>query len=213
MNNNVEVVNASSDSVPERTTQDQNLKKSRNPKWFQLLLMYPALLIAIIGAIPQYSNWIIALMWGIPSDSLAVAKEQIRLWGVNFECSKKGELEMIPIPKNYKIGALVCPSGDVLVKMEPPTGENPSYRWIGLNTFLDTNNRFGPKEAKAQTVFFDKATAIAQSERVLCQKRHSDGNIVRVIMDSNGKCWKERINPRTGRVIERVQVSCGCSCD
>lgn len=213
MINNSKVKNSSPSSVPDNNIKFKGRIKSNNLKWWQWILMYPTLLVAIIGAIPKYSDWIRAFVWQIPTGTVELAKEQLRLWNDNFECSKEKDVECIETPANYKIGAIVCPTGDVLVKVDSPEEKNPFYRWIGMDTFLEAKSIFSPKEAEGQIISFNQPIILAKSEVVLCQKRDKNDYIIRIAKDSRGKCWKEKINPRTGKVIIRRSVSCDSSCD
>jgi hypothetical protein len=213
MNNNIDFENIPSTPVIDEIIKTGVYKKSRKRKWWESILMYPTLFIAILGAIPQYSNWFAAWSHGIPANNWGAAKEQVKLWDRNFECSKENNLESIETHTNFQVGALVCPSGDVLVKVHSPLEKEPFYRWIGIDSFIQAKSFFSPKEAIGKTFSFDETLYLAQSESVLCQNRVSGDKIIRIVRDSNGNCWKEEINIRTGKVMERKSVSCNSSCE
>lgn len=213
MNTNFEFENVPSTPDIDEIIKTEVYDKSRKRRWWESILMYPTLFIAILGAIPQYSNWFSAWLHGIPASYLGAAKEQIELWDSNFECSKENKLESIETLTNFQVGALVCPSGDVLVKVYSPLEKKPFYRWIGINSFIQAKSFFSPKEAIGKTFSFDETLYLAKSESVLCQKRALGDRIIRIFRDTNGNCWKEEINIRTGKVIERKSVSCNSSCE
>jgi len=205
--------NPISDLISVKSADGSGHSMPKKRKWWHFFVMYPALITAIIGAIPQYNNWVTAFRLGIPSDSLAVAKEQVQLWNKNFECSRENDLKCIKTKMNHEIGALVCPSGDVLIKILSPEKGKPYYRWIGLDTFLNSGSIWGPGIAEGKTLFFNESIILAKSEYVLCQRRDSNNNIIRTIKDSEGKCWEETINITTGKVTQRRRVSCDAPCE
>jgi hypothetical protein len=181
-------------------------------KWWQWLLMYPTLAVAIIGAIPQYQNWWQAYKLKVPARSVSQATEQIDLWNKNYECSKKENPYTVKTCRNELIQTTVCPSGDILVKVQTPDKPTPDYRWIGFNTFRDTNAvAFDPfvKEAYADETG-KGINLFAQNETILCQYRDANGFIVRRIRLSNGRCQEEVINPYTGATTIRPAPCTPC---
>ena len=42
-------------------------------KWWQWVLMYPAFAVALVGAVPQFAQWISALRIGVPPGSNVAA--------------------------------------------------------------------------------------------------------------------------------------------
>ena len=80
------------------------------------------LVLAVIGAIPQYLAWINAYVMGVPAETIYEARIQERLWQKNFYCAT----EMDQSSSNYAVingeelvvVTWACPSGDVLVTVE-----------------------------------------------------------------------------------------------
>ena len=105
---------------------DAPVPDSRPPResFFKLILLYPALAIAAIGAIPQYIQVFKAMQWDVPVNSVNSAERDRNLWVKNIDCGDgKGLLEA-SLADNTRVVARVCPSGDVLVKVKRVTVRN-----------------------------------------------------------------------------------------
>jgi hypothetical protein len=87
-------------------------------RWWQWAFMYPTLAIALIGAVPQYSQWAVAKWNHIPDGNVQGAQEQATAWERNIDCLRG--IDHIPgASTNYKIDLISCPSGDILVTLTP----------------------------------------------------------------------------------------------
>lgn len=178
---------------------------------FKLILLYPTLAIAAIGAIPQYIQVFKAMKWDVPVNAVNAAEREHDLWVKNVDCAGgDGRLET-SLADNTRVAALVCPSGDVLVKVKRVTGEE-SYRWVPL------------EEAKSQgsrlTALIGISTAVAQevtNPRIrlaqACQHwvDQAKGILVRRVREGD-KCYDETVNTFTGQVISRKPVPCDAAC-
>lgn len=211
----------------------ERANKHKPVVWWQWMIMYPTLMVSLIGAVPQYKDWITALHLGVPSRSVAQAEEQRRLWERNFECARREEPRIVTTPSNIKVVVTTCPSsGDVLVEVNTPdSGKN--IRWIALNTFLReaslapgirkafaAEGHLGAYNQSGSTAERRKAASdsarhakFAQaSSGVVCQKRLSNNYIIRRIRLEGGGCLDEVINPYTGQVVESRPAPCNPSC-
>jgi hypothetical protein len=173
--------------------------------------------LALIGAIPQYASWLEGYVSG-PSDTIYEAKIQEQLWKKNFTCASQLDRSS----SNYAairgeqvvVVAWACPSGDVLVTIESPDQQVTKNVWLALDErqraagLLDwlipeaAAARGGPHHGKST----------APVAKVLCQKWLPDGNVLRRIQLANGNCFDEVINPRNGRVVKRRSAPCNRNC-
>ena len=63
---------------------------NRSPsKWWQWILIYPSLLIAVLGAIPTLIEAAKAYRYDVPIFTSAAAEKQVKLWERNIDCLKK----------------------------------------------------------------------------------------------------------------------------
>ena len=189
-------------------------KQDHQKRWWQWLIMYPTLLIAIAGAIPTalsyYKSWKI----GVPVDKTQIALEQNKLWQKNYECSRS---EFISIKNHYNIevGTIICLSGDILIKVQPPDTK-PIFWWVGLKTFKSDNQAaainlwlIGNAQAKEQIT----PIVVAQNNSVvLCQKWLNDGRLLRRVEIQGTGCFDEIVNTYTGQIEKRDKVPCNQYC-
>ena len=192
---------------------DASVPGSSPPRdsFFKQILLYPALAIAAIGAIPQYLQVFKSMRLDVPVNAVNAAEREHNLWVKNVDCAGSDDLPETSLADNTRVVALVCPSGDVLVKVKRATGA-PSYRWIPL------------EEAKSRegqlTALIGISTAVAQevtTPRIrlaqACQHwvDQAKGILVRRIREG-GQCYEETVNTFTGQVISRRQVQCDATC-
>jgi hypothetical protein len=185
--------------------------KPLRESFLKLILLYPTLAIAAIGAIPQYIQVFKAVRWDVPVNAVNSSERERNLWEKNFECAGSEGLQETSLADNTRVAAHVCPSGDVLVKVTRVTGKE-SYHWVPL------------EEARSQgtklTALIGISTAVAQevtSPRIrlaqACQRwlDQSKGILVRRIREG-GQCYEETVNTFTGQVLSRRAVQCDASC-
>lgn len=182
----------------------------RPTRWWHWILVYPTLIISLVGAIPSFIDRYQAYKKGVPHQTLWVATEQERLWEKNFDCAKNVPPHVFTTVSNASVNVIGCPSGDILVKVQKPDGPNEFFRWIEFNNALTQTSYLSPgvREAFAasQNPPLDQ---LAQSgTTVICQRRDANGFIVRIIQFPNGSCEEEVINPFTGAVVSRKSAPC-----
>ena len=163
-------------------------------------------LLALVGAIPQYLAWLQAYRLNVPSQAIHEAEMQERLWRKNFACATSldhsspnyaavaGERVMVVV--------WTCPSGDVLVTLESP--EEPArerYIWLELARQQQAHNGLFPliRQAQAEPNRPAAPLLLAQAARVLCQTWLPNGQIKRRVQLANGKCQEEIIDPALTR--------------
>jgi hypothetical protein len=186
------------------------------------MLMFPALLIAIIGAVPTYINVYQAHRLGVPFGSVEQAIEQNQLWQKNYNCTRTRQPQTITTERNTRIETTLCPTGDILVShLEPPNLTCTMTRWIGVDTFKEPQTVTASLFASVlnKKTIADKPLnlanskqQIAQTEKVLCQKWVSKGILQRRVMLSNGNCVDRFINTYTGTVKETRNAPCNSQC-
>jgi hypothetical protein len=58
-------------------------------RWWQWVLMYPTIVVALAGAIPQYYQWITAIALGLsPFENVGDAQQQEKTWERNVSCPR-----------------------------------------------------------------------------------------------------------------------------
>lgn len=176
-------------------------------------------LLLLAAAVPQYVTWIKAYAMGVPSGALWEARLQERLWEKNFACATR----LNQHSANYAaiasdritVVTWACPSGDVLVSLESLADE-PSRRsvWVALESPSSTASLFDQfvRQAFAAPAALHAANRSDPIVAVLCQKKVSQKRVRRHVRLASGRCVREEIDIRNGRVVSWQAVSCESSC-
>jgi hypothetical protein len=191
---------------------NKNSSSKSRRRWWQWLLMYPGLLIAIIGAMPTFIELYDSHQWKVPFGFGKAADQQNEIWEKNFECTRKQAFREVITRHNVKVGTIVCPSGDVLFRVEAP--DSPAVlRWVGLSTFrLDRGSSINLLVREAVAADLSDKDRLAQAPSVLCQRWLRKGVLLRRLRYPNGQCFDETIDTYRGIVISRVPAPCDSNC-
>jgi hypothetical protein len=176
-------------------------------------------LLLVVAAVPQYVTWIKAYIMGVPSGALWEARLQERLWEKNFTCATRlnhHSANYAAIAGDHvTVVTWACPSGDVLVSLESLSDE-PSRRsvWIALDSSSHTAGLFDRivRQAFAAPTPRHAANRPDPIVDVLCQKKLSHRRVMRHVRLASGRCVREEIDIRTGKVVSRQSVSCDGGC-
>jgi hypothetical protein len=178
--------------------------------WWQWVLMYPTMIIALTGAIPQYYQWIAAARMGLSpiTGDVKQADEQEKAWQRNIDCL--GTIDHIKPTSStdYTIDLISCPSGDILVTLKPL--RNPDQQ---ISTWIVTKALFSGEAARSlftSTVLAQDGGAQPGSPvqvRIVDIKKEGSTVIRRVQLQDN-TCIDEMIEAYTGRRLDQKQAPC-----
>jgi hypothetical protein len=178
-------------------------------KVWQALLLYPALLTTIGGAIPTvwqaYKSWRLDVNYA----KVHYAEEQQRLWQRNLDCLEAKPVYSVDGPHGTVVGVTLCPSGDALLRYETP--ERTTYTWIAYPT-AGTRHSQRPGVAYAQA---EPPTKYLQSRIVWGATRCAtirDTVVLRLYTRDGSQCLAEHVLMASGVVVSSVPVSCSLSC-
>ena len=177
-------------------------------RWWQWMLMYPTIVIALAGALPQYYQWISAAALGLPFTDSGDARLQRSAWDRNITCLVGHDIDHIKPTShtNYAIDLTPCPTGDILVTLTPL--QNPDQqvtRWVITQTILTkvADNARSNIELAQVTA----PAASPNSVRILDIKQEG-ATVVRRIQRSDNTCVDETIDANTGRHLDQKPASC-----
>jgi hypothetical protein len=175
--------------------------------WWQWVLLYPALAIALITAVPQWLGAVQRLT-GNPN---AEEEQNKKLWSKNLECT--GEpMDFFINPENIKVAATICRSGDVFVRIFPPDNLGDFY-WVDIKSILGKSSDSDSLSTASVSESVNVPTALsAKSSYVMCQRFVDDRHLLRVVNVGGGSCWDETVDTYTGAVIERKESQCREAC-
>jgi hypothetical protein len=95
---------------PKSIADSPKSKASDKLKWWQWLLMYPTLAVAILGAVPTVMQEIQAIKIGVSYNQVPYAISNDALFAKNVECFKQTG-QTITLSDNTSVEAVVCQSG------------------------------------------------------------------------------------------------------
>jgi hypothetical protein len=175
-------------------------------RWWQWVLMYPTIIIALFAGIPQIYQWASALGLGLsPFANVDDAKVQENAWQRNVDCLHSIDHVKPSSSTNYAIDLVSCPSGDILVTLTPL--QNPSQqisRWIVTqNLFTQVARSFFVQPALAQT----PQPSATTPESIIDIKKQG-ATVVRRVQLSGGTCVDETIDAYTGRRLSQKAAPC-----
>ena len=186
-------------SVP--TTADTPSSRTAN-RWWQWMLVYPTLAIALISALPTWIDHYQSARLGVSRQNLVLAEEQNRLWQANFDCAKAQEIQGIKTTRNVEVGAQVCPTGDVLIRLKLPDSELAKIRWVSARS-LEQTAFFGASAAYAAS-----ASVGSESRSVVNQRWLRAGLLKQRVRQNSGGCLDITINTYKGSVVSQTPVAC-----
>lgn len=199
-------------STEERTSASPEAVTQKNHhKWWQWVLLYPTLFISVFAAIPTYIETIRSLKIGVEYGESKQAKQQADFWKRNLSCTA-APLDPLVTPNNTKVDATICKTGDVLVKIFTPDG-NEYYRWVGIENIV--NNvafNIGLINSAYAEGFDFEAGLIASNPDIYCQKYVDSARLLRRVSVPGQGCFDEIINVYTGRVESKRAAPCNSQC-
>ncbi|MBV9981085.1 hypothetical protein [Bradyrhizobium sp.] len=177
-------------------------------KWWQWLLMYPTIVLALGGAIPQYYQWASAANHGLGfAGNVKLAEEQDKAWQRNLDCLRAIDHIKPGSSTNYAIDLVSCPSGDILVTLTPL--QNPNQQ---ISHWIVTSDLF---TQSARSLF--SISAMAQEapprpggpvETRIIDTRKDGAVVTRRIQLSDSSCVDQTIDTYTGRRIDQKPAAC-----
>jgi hypothetical protein len=176
-------------------------------RWWQWVLMYPTIVIALAGAIPQYYQWISAVAIGLsPFGDVGDAKQQEKTWERNVNCLRSIDHIKPNSSTSYSIDLVSCPTGDILVTLTPL--QNPDQqvsRWIITRALFTQVADAAPARLELAQV----TTPAGSPDPVSVLDIKKEGaSVVRRIERSDKTCVDETIDAYTGRRMEQKPAPC-----
>lgn len=173
---------------------------------FTALLVF---LVALITAAPQWLRYAEAWREDVPADQLEAYKRQSELWQRNLSCANAPE-HFFVTPKNIKVDATICKSGDIVVQVIPPDS-NGRYYWVDLERLSSRAILADLFTLNAYAEDSEPAMVVAQASFVMCQRFLDQRMLLRVINQS-GSCTDEVVDTYTGLVQSRNASACRSNC-
>ena len=182
--------------------------KNSRLTWWQWILAYPALGVAVLTSLPTLQRVYQSYAYGVSFDEVDAAAAQNELWIKNAGCLGGKGFEQMRQVYHFSVSVALCPSGDVLVLIKSATKE--IARWVSPQQLMEKKTAFASfTEVQAEV----PPVMLAQARRViLCQTRQSNGLLRVRVTYGGGQCFDEIINPYTGEIVNRIPAPCSSRC-
>ena len=192
-----------------RGRRSRNAGSSMPSHWWQWLLVYPALLIALFTAVPEWLKVVKSFKEDLPVARVDDAEYQKGLWLKNGVCTPVHAYTGLT---SIKADADVChSSGDVLVSLSFPDS-NKSYYWVGADRLIKTpSSDDNSPTALGPTRGLENILAQAAQPFVMCQRFPDQRNLLRVV-NVGDSCFDEIVDTYTGQVMSQNPSVCRQSC-
>ena len=172
----------------------------------------------VVAALPAPLQLAGAMLLGVPYADFLPALRENQLWKENLACAS-APFDGLATARNMQVDAVVCQSGNVLVRVKSPNGST-AYRWVPLDSVIDqtagTFGLIGTAHAEGvparAAVLAPLLLAGGSNFEVICQQWLGNGLVKRRLQDrSSGKCIDEVVNTYTGKVVSSSPAP-DCSC-
>lgn len=212
---------------------------SRPRTWWQWILLYPAVALALVTAVPGWVDSFGGILQGVMNAKYSELKERHSLFVRNSECLS-APIQWYREPRAGRvIDATLCPTGDIFVRVLVPDDESQlatviegqRFRerrdFVSLDKFVQEADRFAALDIFGMTA---NAATLPQSTPqlqlspqgdlvqvqdqfalVICQKFVDERNLLRHLQ-MQGQCFDETVDTYTGVTVSRVPVPCRQSC-
>ena len=134
------------EQTPERPAQQESSARHGHPRWWQWFFLYPTFGLALLSAVPEWTDQVRAIVNDLGDRTQKEAEQQQRLFArnveVNSQCLRE---EFIPVTVgDLKVDPVLCrTTGDILVRYETSDG---AFRMV----WVDIQQHVNRKVASAQ---------------------------------------------------------------
>lgn len=101
---------------PSESAKSNGTPKLTPTRWYHWLLVYPALLVSLVGMIPTVIQAIKAWKLNVPYGEVQSLEEQKKLWEKNLGCLTSKGIYSVDGPLGMIVGVTLCPNGDALLR-------------------------------------------------------------------------------------------------
>lgn len=208
-------------------TKVSNSPSAKAPeRWWQWVLLYPALGISMLSAAPDWIDKARATWSGVNSESLVDAKKQSELWRRNLTCAAS-PYSWYNNPSNVKVDATICDSGDIFVRASTPAN-GQFFKWIPLEEVVEAPGTKGnsvvpsanaapatplplPLRLTGNNGASGAITRVQYQSVVICQRFLDQRMLLRHVRTPQG-CFDEIVDTFNGMITKRMPVPCRGQC-
>jgi hypothetical protein len=192
---------------------------------WQWILIYPALAISLLTALPKWADTALAAVHNVQNRSFSEAKLQSDLWAKNLPCTAF-PLNYARTDANVALDATICDSGDIFVRASTSDHHSHFY-WVPVDRIIGKEVHKpsllssadaaeaplgGAKLSGAVTTESDnRANLLVRVQAVICQHLVDARHVVRRISTPQG-CMDQIVDTYTGQVVSVRPAPCTPQC-
>ena len=192
------------------TEKQQDKEKPGHKRWWELALVYPTLIVAIISAVPTYVELIGSTVIGVPFGNYKTAIRENQLWQENSECAA-APFDGLATAQKVEVDAVICATGHVLVRIKPPGAKLPKYKWVPLE--IPHSQGAGVVTTAFAGDLLPKLQLAQANFMVICQRFVGNGVLRRRVHDrAANRCFDETVNTFNGQVMSVTPAPCNPQC-
>jgi hypothetical protein len=207
--------------------------------WWQWILLYPAVGLALVSAVPGWVDSFGGILQGVMNAKYSELQERHALFVRNGECLS-APIQWYREPRAGRvIDATLCPTGDIFVRVLVPDDgsqlatviDGQRFRersdFVSLDKFVSEADRFAAADLFGMTAHAatlpqstpqislsaqgDLVPVQDQFALVVCQKFVDARHLLRHLQ-VQGQCFDETVDTYTGTTVSRMAVPCRQSC-
>jgi hypothetical protein len=180
-------------------------------KWWQWFLLYPTLIIAIIGAVPQFYQWARAATAGVPisgvfSGGTNKYLETSEAYERNLACLTGREITRVKpqTQTSYSIELVPCPSGDILITLRSLINQD-----LQKSDWIITKDLFPRITLRSMGTVAQATSAPPSGGAVEIVDIKKQGSVLtKRVRLANNTCVDETVDTFTGRLLSRSAAPC-----
>ncbi|PKH88641.1 hypothetical protein [Colwellia sp. Bg11-28] len=207
------MIDKSNQTTKEGSTHPDTVE-SPPKKWWQWFLLYPTILVALVGAVPTYMELWNSKQKSVDFGDSKKAEVNLEMWKKNLVCTAR---PMDPyITSSYvEVDANICESGDVFIRIRTPKNR-VRFEWVAVEKIVDSQEtivtmlNFNILNKAIASDIESYETLEFNSPRILCQKWINQNLILRRVEYPGKRCFDETINAYNGTIVNSVAAPCHC---
>lgn len=206
-------------TIEQNPSDARHLETTNSPqrtpsKWWQWVLMYPALALALLGHAPTVSKLVQSYKINIPFGEVESAIHQNELWANNIECIQGMKFYKATTYCNDCISVGVCKSGDILVRVDTPEPRaKPHVKWVSFGDLKQETGQASLLVPDAMAESFEPNLLVTEvGVTVVCKKWLDNGRLLMRLSYPDGHCVDQTVNTFTGAIERIVPAPCSPQC-
>lgn len=175
-------------------------------RWYQWLLLYPALAASLWAGVPSIIEKVQAWRVGVQQANYTSYQLQKRLWQRNIACLSKSAAYTVALGEGSEVGVTLCKTGDALLRYTADEDQTV-YTWVAYpgRHVPQHKDAIWVDTPRKQAVVYGLHTCVSMQSVVVL-------DVVHQLPGHPGVCRLEVVWIATGKVSDHRLVNCESFC-